>query len=217
MDRCVHSQRYREAVARPADRATPARVHYAEPFAVESLAAAIRERLSLYRWSDKRPWVLLCIGTDRLTGDALGPLVGTKLAASCGHSFYVYGTLADPVHALNLREKLREIYIRYENAFIVAVDASLGDPRNIGVINVGVGPLSPGAGVKRSLPYVGHLYITGVVSTGGLGGLLSTRLHLVMRQAEIIAAAILRAAREERAVTVLPPYKLSTAGGVYVR
>ncbi|MEW6771844.1 MAG: spore protease YyaC [Bacillota bacterium] len=182
----------------------PARwwVHYVEPLAEEKLAGVICEYISLYRFKTG-PRVLLCIGTDRLTGDALGPLVGTKLAASCGHSFHVYGTLAEPVHALNLRTKLEEIYSKHDNVLVIAVDASLGDSKNVGLITVGTGPIRPGAGVEKVLPHVGHVHITGVVSTGGLGELLNTRLHLVMSQAEVIAAALLRVARAEELTKVL--------------
>lgn len=183
---------------RPTAKTIPARwwVHYTEPLAEERLAGVIREYISPYRFKTG-PRVFLCIGTDRLTGDALGPLVGTRLAASCGHSFHVYGTLAEPVHALNLRTKLEEIYSKHGNALVIAVDAALGDSKNVGLITVGAGPIRPGAGVKKVLPRVGHLHVTGVVSTGGLGELLNTRLHLVMSQAEVIAAALLRVARAE--------------------
>ncbi len=45
---------------------------------------------------------LLCIGTDRGTGDCLGPYVGHRLSSFCFPGIYVYGTLVQPVHALNL-------------------------------------------------------------------------------------------------------------------
>ena len=53
------------------------------------------------------PIILVCIGTDRSTGDALGPLVGTKLEQVGIKNFQVFGTLDEPVHALNLEEKFR--------------------------------------------------------------------------------------------------------------
>ncbi|MFR3322802.1 MAG: DUF1256 domain-containing protein [Lachnospiraceae bacterium] len=54
------------------------------------------------------PPVILCIGTDRLIGDSLGPLTGSLLQrAHC--PLPVYGTLAQPVHALNLADFLAEI------------------------------------------------------------------------------------------------------------
>jgi len=110
--------------------------------------------------------VILCIGTDRSTGDALGPLVGTMLSQ---HSLRaaVYGTLKSPVHATNLQETLASVYREQENPLIIAVDACLGKLENVGYILLGSGPLKPGAGVNKDLPPVGDIHFTGVVNVGG--------------------------------------------------
>jgi putative sporulation protein YyaC len=53
--------------------------------------------------------------------------------------------------------------------------------------------------VNKSLPPVGHLHITAVVNVGGFMEyvvLQNTRLHVVMSQAEVIAAALLEAAHK---------------------
>ncbi|MGQ0452983.1 DUF1256 domain-containing protein, partial [Bacillus sp. SS-TM] len=55
------------------------------------------------------PLILVCIGTDRSTGDALGPLVGTKLEQIDIQNLQVFGTLDEPVHALNLEDKIQNI------------------------------------------------------------------------------------------------------------
>ena len=46
--------------------------------------------------------IFLCIGTDRSTGDSLGPLVGHKLRKYRLKKAAVIGTLDKPVHAMNL-------------------------------------------------------------------------------------------------------------------
>ena len=48
--------------------------------------------------------VFVCIGTDRSTGDSLGPLIGYKIANLRYKGVYVYGNLEHPVHAKNLEE-----------------------------------------------------------------------------------------------------------------
>ena len=83
------------------------------------------------------PLILVCIGTDRSTGDALGPLVGTKLEQIDIQNLQVFGTLDEPVHALNLEEKIQNIQKEYPTAFIIAVDACLGKSQNIGSIATG--------------------------------------------------------------------------------
>src|SRR5690606_9790586 len=111
--------------------------------------------------------IILCIGSDRSTGDCLGPLVGYKLRLIKYKGVSVYGTLDEPVHAKNLEEKIGYIYKHYEKPFIIAVDASLGDVNSIGCITISTGPLKPGAGVYKNLPSIGDMHITGTVNMGG--------------------------------------------------
>lgn len=137
--------------------------------------------------------VILCIGTDRSTGDCLGPLVGHKLKLIRYKKLTVYGTLDDPVHAKNLVEVVETIRQCHRTPFIIAVDACLGKPERIGYITIGDGPLRPGAGVNKTLPEVGHIHIVGVVNMSGFMEYLilqNTRLNLVMRMADTISSGI---------------------------
>lgn len=136
--------------------------------------------------------VILCIGTDRATGDCLGPLVGDYLK-SMVPDLPVFGTLSHPVHALNLEETISEIYETYENPFIIAVDASLGVPEHIGYATLSASPLVPGKGVNKKLPAIGNLSITGIVNVAGFPNsvlLQSTRLHTVVTLANCIGSAL---------------------------
>jgi len=140
-----------------------------------------------------RPIVVCCVGTDRSTGDSLGPLVGSQLSKNSPKEFYVYGTLDEPVHAMNLNDKISEIHARFHNPFIIAVDASLGQMSSIGHIQVGDGPLKPGSGVNKELPPVGNIHITGIVNVSGFMEyfvLQNTRLSIVMNMAEVISTSI---------------------------
>lgn len=139
-----------------------------------------------------RDVVILCIGTDRSAGDSLGPLVGTLIKEYLPEAL-VYGTLENPVHAQNLVEKVKEIENKYPNAFILAVDASLGRLESIGTIYFKSEPLAPGVGVKKDLPKVGNASITGVVNVGGwleYMVLQNTRLHTTYQLAKVIAGTI---------------------------
>jgi putative sporulation protein YyaC len=137
--------------------------------------------------------VILCIGTDRSTGDCLGPLVGHKLRLIRYRNVFVYGTLDNPVHAKNLDEVISNIYREHKNPFIISVDACLGKAERVGCISIGYGPLRPGAGVNKNLKEVGDMHITGVVNIGGFMEYLilqNTRLNLVMRMADTISNGI---------------------------
>ncbi|MDF2590605.1 MAG: sporulation protein YyaC [Clostridia bacterium] len=136
--------------------------------------------------------VFICIGTDRATGDCLGPLIGYKIQDMKYNKVHVLGTLDNPVHAKNLEEHLKELK-NYQNPFIVAIDASLGKFERIGFVNIKEGPLSPGSGVNKSLPQVGDMHITGIVNMSGFMEIMvlqNTRLNLVMNMANIVSKGI---------------------------
>lgn len=152
--------------------------------------------LSALPKSINRELVVVCIGTDRSTGDSLGPLTGTFLEETGLSCFNVYGTLDNPVHALNLEENMERIYQKHHDPFIIAVDACLGKMKSVGMIQIGDGPVKPGAGVKKDLPPVGDIHITGIVNISGFMEftvLQNTRLNLVLKMAKLIAAGISRA------------------------
>lgn len=169
------------------------RCHYRDPGAIAQLSHALAQYLEEYNPYLTRPVVVIGIGTDRSTGDSLGPLVGTNLARVAGDSFFVYGTLEEPVHAGNLKETIAKINSSHPGAFVIAADASLGVTENVGVITLAAGSLKPGAGVNKDLPPIGDIYFTGTVNVGGYMEffvLQNTRLSLVMEMADKIAAAI---------------------------
>ena len=63
--------------------------------------------------------LILCIGSDRSTGDALGPLVGSMLQAYPINNAKIMGTLSEPVHALNFEQKLAFIGVNYFSPIIL--------------------------------------------------------------------------------------------------
>lgn len=164
-----------------------------KPYALSRFSKSFTEILRGHYTEEYGNIVILCIGTDRSTGDCLGPLVGHKLKLIKYRDVSVYGTLDDPVHAKNLDRVIENIYITYENPFVIAIDASLGSSSNIGCISLGSGPIMPGAGVYKNLPAVGDMHITGTVNMGGFMEFLilqNTRLSLVMKMSEIISNGI---------------------------
>lgn len=167
---------------------------YSHEYAIIELSHSLAQKISAQ--SPDADLVILCIGTDRSTGDALGPLVGSKLSQYKTGMISLYGTLDEPVHAMNLAETLKAIEANHQQPYIIAIDACLGKLKNVGMINLVDGPLKPGAGVKKELPPVGDIHITGIVNVGGFMEyfvLQNTRLNLVMKMADVISAAIIEA------------------------
>lgn len=135
--------------------------------------------------------IILCIGTDRSTGDSLGPIVGHKLLPmiKTHDNINLFGTLENPVHAKNLEKHIKTINNSYDNPFIIAIDSSLGKQTHVGYLSIENSSLKPGAGVNKSLPAVGDVSITGIVNISGMLEymvLQSTRLSLVITMADII-------------------------------
>ncbi len=142
---------------------------------------------------DYKEIVVLCIGTDRCTGDSLGPLVGTYLNDRKLSSLNVYGTLDTPVHALNLNDVTEFIKTYHRKPYIIAVDASLSTLEHVNTIEAGLGSLIPGAALNKGLNAVGDLYIKGNVNVAGyleLAVLQNTRLSHVMKLSRVIGKAI---------------------------
>lgn len=163
-----------------------------EYYSVYDFSRILYELISKNRHKNK-PIIFLCIGTDRATGDCLGPIVGYKLKKLHRKNILLYGTLNQPVHAKNLSETIDKIYSDYPDPFIVAIDASLGSSKHIGYITLGEGALLPGAGVDKNLPAVGDIFITGIVNFSGMLDhmlLQTTRLNIVMVLADFICNGI---------------------------
>ncbi|MGF9711689.1 spore protease YyaC [Paenibacillus naphthalenovorans] len=149
--------------------------------------------------------IFLCIGTDRSTGDSLGPLVGTYLTGLGYRN--VVGTLDDPTHAMNLAERIAALP---EGKTVIAIDACLGQLSSVGAMNVYKGAIKPGAGVNKELPAAGDYGITAVVNVGGFAEyfvLQSTRLSVVVQLAKDITSAIVNIFPLEGARKVEPPKK----------
>lgn len=168
----------------------PIKIHYEHPNAVNLLSHSLRKGIT-YRPVGSTV-VIVCIGTDRSTGDSLGPLVGTALSRDFNMP-HIYGTLDKPVHAINLESTLIQVSNEISNPYFLAIDACLGHHTSIGEVHFARGSLKPGAGVNKSLPEVGHYHITGVVNVGGFMEyfvLQNTRLNLVFNMANVISESI---------------------------
>jgi putative sporulation protein YyaC len=133
--------------------------------------------------------VFVCIGTDRSSGDSLGPFVGTLLT-KIGYT-NVMGTLEHPCHAMNYLSLTEQVSMDKK---LVVIDAALGIYTSIGRINAWRGSMSPGQGVKKDLLPIGDYSITGIVNASIQGlefiALQGSRLSIMINMAEQIADAI---------------------------
>lgn len=166
--------------------------HYDNPLCLHHLETQIYKLMLKMNPDFQRDIVYLCIGTDRATGDSLGPLVGTRLQ-TLNPSLKLFGTLEKPSHAVNLQEVLKNMFQQYANPLVIAVDASLGNTDRVGYINIKPGGLKPGTALNKVLPMVGDFHISAVVNIGGYWEqmiLQNTRLYVVYKMADLIARSL---------------------------
>lgn len=140
---------------------------------------------------------IVCIGTDKVIPDCLGPIVGTMLSdMTLPESVNITGTLEEPIHALNLAERVgAEIE---SDSFIIAVDATRGAKR--GQIQIMNKPIYPGRGVHKNLSYIGNVSIIGTTWENGEGSDIhkhKIRLGEVFGMSKVIAAALQKAIVDE--------------------
>lgn len=170
-----------------------------EEIEIEKMANKLKKVLS----KTSSEVIFLCIGSDRSTGDSLGPIVGTMLKER-KFPFPVYGTLHNPVHALNIKKVLKDIQETYKDPFIFGIDACLGDERQIGFIFFKEGSFIPGNALNKVLPSVGDYHMKAIVNyldpMSPVQSLNNTRLYTVMKLAEIMTKIIIKSVFYDKAL-----------------
>ena len=153
------------------------------------LQKMLRKKLNCYQQV-----IILCIGSDCIIGDCLGPLIGYKLAFSCYGGITVYGTLESPVHAMNFYKVMDTIDRKYCNPFIIAIDSSMGEHSDIGNVTLREAGILPGIAFGKTLSQVGNIGITGIVVQSDITFeefTRATRMRLVMQIADFITTGLL--------------------------
>ena len=147
--------------------------------------------------------IILCVGSDRVAGDSLGPMVGTMLKER--HlPVFLYGTLSSPVTAHEVAYVRDFLACTHPLSPVIAVDAAVGSREDIGLIKYRAEALLPGSGANKRLGAVGDASILGIVAEKekGFSALENARLHLVREMAEAIAEAVTIALTEHAALTI---------------
>ncbi len=140
---------------------------------------------------EEKPPVIVCVGSDLAIGDSLGPIAGSMLKYKTqGLNVYLYGTLAAPVTAKEIKYMRTFLKETHRGSPVLAIDAAVGDEGDIGLVKVTDKPLLPGAGANKKLGSIGDISIMGIVAEKSMmnyGLLNTTRLNLVYTMAEIVS------------------------------
>lgn len=156
-------------------------------YASEGISSA----LSMINLHNKTP-IIVCVGSDLVLGDSLGPLVGTFLRRKNISSF-VYGTLNFPITSKEIEYAKTYIKQMHPDSQIIAIDAALGDSDEVGLIKVINKGLKPGIGVNKKLGVLGDVSIMGIVAGRSIKNydlFNLTRLNLIYKMAEAISNGV---------------------------
>lgn len=147
--------------------------------------------------------VFLCIGTDRMTGDCFGPLVGSKLEELLKNynifNINIYGTLTENVNYTNIDKILEIIKKKHLNPYIIVIDAALSKKENIGKVYIDRGKTILGKGLNKNKIEIGNLSIKAVVGKDyklpkhNFSTLQNISLNMVIRLSNMVSEAIVEA------------------------
>ena len=140
------------------------------------------------------PTVFMCIGTEKVFSDSLGPRVGTLLNRNMRLPAFIYGLCDQNITAENLLYCYNFIRALHPESKIVVIDAAVGSPEQIGKIQISDSGITPGAATNKNLPSMGDFSIIGIVADKSMADfytLNSEKDRLVGHVAQFIADAIL--------------------------
>lgn len=142
--------------------------------------------------------LILCIGTNKVVGDSIGPMVGESLLELLKYkpNVKIYGSMKEPLSFANTKQVLKEILIKYKQPFIITIDAALGKEEMIERIIVGRGNIKIGASLGRDASCNSHINIKAVVGKykndkmENFNTLINTDLKMVKKMADTITYGI---------------------------
>lgn len=140
--------------------------------------------------------VFVCIGTEKVFSDSLGPKVGSLVNAKMEKPLFVYGLCDQNITAENLVYCHDFIRQMHPDSQIVVVDAAVGTTDQIGKIQISDGGIVPGAATNKNLPNIGDVSIVGIVADKGMSDfytLNTSKERLVNKVAQFIANSIVLA------------------------
>ena len=140
--------------------------------------------------------VFLCIGTNKIVGDSVGPIIGNKLKNMENKYMQIYGTLDNTLNFINAKEIIENIYNNFSNPYLITIDAALSNANNKGDIVLGKGYIKLGKALQKSICFYSNVNIKCVVGRAysekdrNLRELKKVSLKETEKMAEIVSNGI---------------------------
>lgn len=157
--------------------------------AVNGLACALKNLVHA-----KYAPVIICVGSDKISGDSLGPITGSMLIKKLAlPQIFVLGSLESTVTAKEVNYLNTFVKQTYKKRLIICVDSAVGAYSDVGAIKISDSSLMPGSGVNKKTEKIGDVSIQGVVAEKGLlsrTALAEVRMSMVYKMSDIISQAL---------------------------
>ncbi len=130
--------------------------------------------------------VILCVGSEKINGDMVGPVSGTFLIDmnNIADKCEVYGKLGDTVHTKNIKEVLSKIDT--EKSLVISIVSCLGTEGKVGKISILRSGVIFGRGVGKTGDRVGDIAIQGVVGISNRCNMLNFNTLACMDMERVI-------------------------------
>lgn len=138
--------------------------------------------------------VVVCIGTTKVTGDSLGPLVGERLLRA-GIDAYVYGTGEAQVNGKTYGGYAEYLARHHGASLVIAVDACVGKGADVGKIRLSDNGVLAGGALGKKLGRIGDIGLLGIVAEAcgdNLAALSSVSKEFVSGMADRMAEKVLK-------------------------
>lgn len=115
--------------------------------------------------SNKTTIIFLCIGTNRIIGDAFGPVVGSVLKKnlSSNDNIQVVGDLKECVTYDNINKTVNLLTCNYQTNLVIVLDSALSCKNDIGKVFVQNRGLKYAESLKKNNSAIGNISIKAVV------------------------------------------------------
>lgn len=140
--------------------------------------------------------VILCIGSDKIAGDSVGPIVGDILKNRLNARCFVYGATGKSVNGRNVQDFLKLIKCAHPESPVIAVDACLSKEAEkpfVAVVSGGVNPKRAITGIENRAGDVGVLGAVEKPSDDPLKTLMAVSWDKVQKTSVKIAIALYKA------------------------
>ena len=103
--------------------------------------------------------IILCIGTKKVLGDSVGPLVGENIKYLENEYIKIYGVLEHTINFNNAKNIIGDIYKNFDNPYIITIDSALGSKENMGQVILNKGYIKIGKALEKSICFYSNLKI----------------------------------------------------------